>query len=124
MSIDETKKLLKKLQGKKDNSNELKSLYKKTKEIEKRLGKQVREDKKKAKEEKKKKTKPRKPSEYHKCAKEIGKCKGLGQGVKGYYKCASIAKCKKEDRVKVQSIKEKYSQQLKKKKLKKQYKHM
>ena len=44
MSIDETKKLLKKLQGKKDNSNELKSLYKKTKEIEKRLGKQVRED--------------------------------------------------------------------------------
>ena len=54
MSIDETKKLLKKLQGKKDNSNELKSLYKKTKEIEKRLGKQVREDKK-AKEEKKKK---------------------------------------------------------------------
>lgn len=119
MTIQETKKLLKKLQGKKEDSNEYKSIYKKTKEIEKRLSKQVREDKKKAKEEKKKKAKPRKPSEYHKCAKVTGKCKGLGQGVKGYYKCATDAKCKKEDRVKVQSIKEKIQKTTQKEKVKK-----
>jgi hypothetical protein len=119
MTIEETKKLMKKIKGKKDSKNEIKSIYKKTKEIEKRLTKQIREDKKKAKEAKKKLTKPRKPSEYHKCAKTIGKCKGLGQGVKGYYKCATDAKCKKEDRVKVQSIKEKIQKTAQKEKVKK-----
>mgnify|MGYP006950520967 CR=1 FL=1 len=119
MTIEETKKLMKKIKGKKDSKNEIKSVYKKTKEIEKRLTKQIREDKKKAKEAKKKLTKPRKPSEYHKCAKTIGKCKGLGQGVKGYYKCATDANCKKEDRLKVNKIKDKIENTKQKEKVKK-----
>lgn len=40
-------------------------------------------------------------SEYHKCAREVGKCKGLKKGLKGYHKCATVSNCKKSDREKV-----------------------
>jgi hypothetical protein len=44
--------------------------------------------------------------EYHKCAREVGKCKGLNKGIKGYHECAKKANCKKVDREKVEKVKE------------------
>lgn len=43
-------------------------------------------------------------TDYHKCARETGKCKGLGQGIKGYHACAKRSNCKKPDREKVAKI--------------------
>ncbi len=43
-------------------------------------------------------------ADYHKCAREVGKCKGLKQGIKGYHKCATASNCKKPDREKVAKV--------------------
>ena len=43
-------------------------------------------------------------ADYHKCAREVGKCKGLKQGIKGYHKCATVSNCKKPDREKVAKV--------------------
>lgn len=42
--------------------------------------------------------------EYHKCARDVGKCKGLGEGVKGYYKCAKKSNCDGKTRRKLEAI--------------------
>ena len=42
-------------------------------------------------------------SEYHACA-SANKCKGLGEGIKGYHKCAKKQNCKKDDRAKVAAV--------------------
>lgn len=44
---------------------------------------------------------------YHTCAKNVGKCQGLGEGVKGYYKCAKKSNCDGKTRKKLEGIGEK-----------------
>jgi hypothetical protein len=42
-------------------------------------------------------------SVYHACA-SANKCKGLGEGIRGYHSCARKQNCKKDDRAKVAAV--------------------
>ena len=42
-------------------------------------------------------------SVYHACA-SANKCKGLGEGIRGYHSCAKKQNCKKDDRAKVAAV--------------------
>ena len=42
-------------------------------------------------------------SVYHACA-SANKCKGLGEGIRGYHACAKKQNCKKDDRAKVAAV--------------------
>jgi len=49
-------------------------------------------------------------SDYYQCANEIGKCKGLGKGIKTFHACAKRANCGTNERKKLERLKKKITE--------------